>query len=486
MIKSFIFIALFLAQVQAQTPTVPVSPTSQQALGVPPFFLPSTDDGVRPWRAPNYQGQESALGYVKDLFDGPPEFQSRVKFWIDIYSKYTSEQGVLHDRYDLGIVYDSVDFADINQRTDLNPTQKNKLKEKKVDDRRDELRAILVKLSQNPEGKNLSSEEQRIFKIYEKRERPQAFIQAAEENRIRFQLGQANQFKKGIFYSGRYLERMENIFRDEGLPLELTRLPFVESSFNLFARSRVGASGIWQFMRTTGRMYMKVNDFVDERNDPLRATRAAARKMKENYQLLEAWPLAITAYNHGPAGVHRIVKALGTKDLNVIIEKNEARRFGFASENFYACFLAAIHVEKNATKYFPDVQWGQELNYEEVKIEKPIKHGQLVFFFDGNAQRAELYNPHFGVKVRKGQLAIPAGTVLRLPPEVKSKYLASIGRKKPIVVPEMPEDSYKVQVGDTLTSIAEKHKIPLETLMSANKLTGKAVLRADQILRIPQ
>lgn len=135
---------------------------------------------------------------------------------------------------------------------------------------------------------------------------------------------------------------------------------------------------------------MKVGEVIDERNDPIAATRAAARKLRENYHLLESWPLALTAYNHGPAGVRRIVTKLGTKDLVEIIQKTDAKRFGFASENFYACFLAALEAEKNAKKYFTNLQWAPELQYEEIVTRKPFRFSHLVGLFDGDKDRADL------------------------------------------------------------------------------------------------
>src|SRR4029078_12446805 len=122
------------------------------------------------------------------------------------------------------------------------------------------------------------------------------------------------------------------IFRQEGLPIELTRLPFVESSFNLRARSKVGATGLWQFMRSTARLYMRMDASADERNDPLRATRAAAKKLRDNFEMLQSWPLPITAYNRGPSGVKRLTEKLGTTDIVDIIDVRKGH-FGFASAN---------------------------------------------------------------------------------------------------------------------------------------------------------
>jgi hypothetical protein len=122
---------------------------------------------------------------------------------------------------------------------------------------------------------------------------------ADDESWIRIQRGGKEQFLEGLKIAGRYMTPMQRIFRDEGLPVELAYLPLVESSFNVRARSSVGAVGMWQFMPETGRKFMRVDTAVDERRDPMRSTRAAARLLKENYRILGNWPLVITAYNHG-------------------------------------------------------------------------------------------------------------------------------------------------------------------------------------------
>ena len=134
---------------------------------------------------------------------------------------------------------------------------------------------------------------------------------------------------------------MEKIFRDRGVPASITTLTFVESMFNPNALSNVGASGIWQFMKSTGKEYLIVNRFIDERRSPLKATRAAAQFLMENYKKLKSWPLAITAYNFGPNAMRKAVQKLNTMNLSTIIREYKAKNFGYASKNFYAEFIAA-------------------------------------------------------------------------------------------------------------------------------------------------
>ena len=113
---------------------------------------------------------------------------------------------------------------------------------------------------------------------------PYKFLRAADEGRVRGQKGIRESFGSGFRASRKYLPQMEAIFRSAGLPIELTRIPLYESSFNLSAYSKVGAAGIWQFMPATGRLFMWVSDSVDERRDPIASTRAAAEYSRARLQ----------------------------------------------------------------------------------------------------------------------------------------------------------------------------------------------------------
>jgi len=174
-----------------------------------------------------------------------------------------------------------------------------------------------------------------------------------DETRIRSQRGAKEHFLEGLKVSGRYLGQMQKIFRDEGLPAQLAYLPLVESSFNIRARSSVGALGMWQFMPETGKKFMRIDSTIDERRDPLASTRGAARLLKENYRLFDNWPLAITAYNHGTEGIFRGIKAVESDNLVDLIRRYESPTFGFASKNFYTEFLAVVEIASNSEVYFP-------------------------------------------------------------------------------------------------------------------------------------
>jgi membrane-bound lytic murein transglycosylase D len=384
--------------------------------------------GSRSFRAPDFSGQDKALGYGPGTFAVPKGMEKQVAFWRDIYSKYTTDQGVIHDTENLDIVYGHVDFKDIIADTSLTPRQRAKKKQKLVDDKKKEIHEILVKLEKASSAEGLNEAEKKVWELFQNIDEPDKFKEAAQKNRIRFQLGQKDRMQSAIFFSGRYLEDMEQIFREQGLPIELTRIVFVESSFNVLARSKVGASGLWQIMRYTARPYHMVKEAVDLRNHPLSATKLASKLMRDNYNLLKDWPLALTGYNHGPTGVRKMTEKYKTRELKELIQNVRSRRsFGFASRNFYACFLAVLDVERNAPKYFPRVSWSKPLEAQEIKLPIGVKYKDLLTWFEGNDEKAQVFNPHINRQARRS-VTIPAKTVVALPKERYDQALIALAR----------------------------------------------------------
>jgi membrane-bound lytic murein transglycosylase D len=174
---------------------------------------------------------------------------------------------------------------------------------------------------------------------------------AGAAERVRSQRGLRERFRRGLEISARYEQHFRRIFRDAGLPEDLAYLPHVESSFQAAAKSSAGAVGIWQFTRAAAERYMTVNEIVDERLDPIAATRGAARYLRDAYNRLGSWPLALTSYNHGVNGMQR-AKNLYGGDLVRIIADYDHPQFGFASRNFYTEFLAARDIARQPERYF--------------------------------------------------------------------------------------------------------------------------------------
>ncbi|NOR66300.1 MAG: transglycosylase SLT domain-containing protein [Woeseiaceae bacterium] len=258
----------------------------------------------------------------------PAELEPDILFWTRVYTEVSTRGGLIHDNKYLGVVYEVLRFPKGSGRR----TQSRLVKAAKQ-----RYKNILLRLAKG-KRENLSQDEARVLALW-----PQGVSNKtlrAATGRLRFQLGQSDKFQAGLARSGIWEAHIREILADKGLPPELVALPHVESSFNPKARSRVGAAGLWQFTRGTGRRFMRIDRSVDERMDPYLSTVAAAKLLSHNYSATGTWPLAITSYNHGTAGMRRAARKLCTKDITRIVREYKSRRFGFASRNFYVAFLA--------------------------------------------------------------------------------------------------------------------------------------------------
>jgi peptidoglycan lytic transglycosylase D len=269
----------------------------------------------------------AALFAQQPAFPVPAGLEGAVEFWKQIFTRYSFGEVVLFDPMDPGTIYSILRAPDTEQGR------------------------ILVE-----------KERARIVADYDI---------ADEDSRIRSQRGAKEHFAEGLKISGRYIAEMKKIFREEGLPEELSYLPLVESSFNIRARSGVGAVGMWQFMPDTGKKFMRIDESIDERRDPMASTRAAARLLKQNYRLMDNnWPLAITAYNHGTEGIFRGMKAVESDDLVEMIKRYQSPTFGFASKNFYAEFLAVVEIATKRDAYFPFLRAHAPVLLREVEVKR--------------------------------------------------------------------------------------------------------------------
>lgn len=283
------------------------------------------------------------------FFPVPEALRPRVNFWKDVFTKYSEHTVVIHDREHYDIIYETIDCAAYFGTEEYNQRQKSNL----IDKNLDKYQSILTRLHNT--GANveiLSDEEKRVAELFSGIHDSNKYITAID--RLRAQSGIKENFLEGLERREKYIERMKKIFRDEGVPEEILALPHVESSFTAHARSKVGAVGIWQFMRSTGRRYLKINRTVDQRLDPLISTRAAARHLRNDYRKLGSWQLAIMAYNHGTNGILRAKHVLRTSDPVEIIQRYRSRSFQFASRNFYPEFLAALEIITSPHAYIPE------------------------------------------------------------------------------------------------------------------------------------
>lgn len=470
---------VFCLSLMAETIHNPEFNSFDSLLGFREIFDLETVSHSRPWRAPDYSNQEATLGYDKQAFEPQGSLKDRVRFWKEIYTRYTSSQGVIHDTENLNIVYEAIDFSDINSKDNLNEYQKRKQRIKRVKALKKVVQARLKKISKYDNPNGLTGKDLHYW-ILLKNNNVKNISKLTRYSRLRFQLGQRDYIIKGIYYSGRFIEQMEDIFVNQGLPKELTRLPFVESSFNYKARSKVGASGIWQIMPYTAKHFLKNNLVVDERNDPLKATKAAALILKQNYKMLEQWPLAVTGYNHGPTGVRRVVKKNNT---NILHEMIEGEGFGFASSNFYASFLAILEVEKHADKYFGKVYWDVPIETKEIKLSKNIRSKNLLKWFNEDEELAKIYNSHLEYRVWKDRVRIGKGHFVRVPKKAYKIALNDLENLNSLAL--INGKTYKVRSGDTLERIAQLFGVRLSKLLRANENLDPRRLQIGQKVYIP-
>ena len=417
------------------------------------------------------------------LFPIPDNLKPNVKFWINVYAKYSRNQIAIHDNLRLDIIYEVVDANDLFP----NHNYSDKKLWKRIDAIKDEYRDILRKfaITQIKYPESLPEKEQRIYKLFKNKNSSAEFSAAIK--RIRGQQGLKEHFKAGISRSGKYLKYITEIYKKYKLPAELAALPHVESSFDYHAYSKMGAAGLWQFTRSTGRRYMKINYTVDERFDPEKATVASAKLLKNNYKILGTWPLAITAYNHGPNGMKRAVKKCGTKDIGVIVKKYSSRQFKFASRNFYAEFLAALHVSRNYKIYFGEIQLETPQKYLELKIPYFIKVSSLAKKLNLKVADIKEYNPSLRKSVITSRRRLPKGFKLRIPWRDDfdtDSFLAEIkGSEK--FDEQVKPSWYKVQRGDNLEKIARINNTSLDNLLALNDdIDDIHTIYAGQILRV--
>ncbi|HKX13008.1 MAG TPA: lytic transglycosylase domain-containing protein [bacterium] len=348
-------------------------------------------------------------------FTVPPELKPAVDFWKLVYSKYDRRYEIFHDTKDLSRIYSVLDFSDIYSAA-LSDSERRLLRKERLRDEKDRIRAILQRLSYGDyTTSQLDREERRIYELFKNDPDPDKFVAASEDGRLRSQTGIQDKFLTGLAASGEYMEEIEDIFTSYGVPVEITRLVFVESMFNTKARSKVGASGIWQFMPSTGRLYMNIDGVADERNDPILASHAAARLLRDNYQALGTWPLAINAYNSGRGTLSRAVDVLGTSDIATIILNYSGGVYGFASRNFYPCFLAALELANGHPQHFGKLKIKPRLRYEYYYLKNPQRFPDLVATAGASYEEISRLNPHFSGAILSGVRKVPAGYKLRVP-----------------------------------------------------------------------
>ncbi len=377
---------------------------------------------------------------TEDHFPLLPGLESAVEFWKKIFTEYSISQLVFFDPLDMSRIYDVLDVGED---------------------------------SRTPEY--INGERERI-----------AATHGVDVERVRAQRGIKERTAAGLKRSGRYIAQMQQIFRDRGLPIELTYLPIVESSYDLNARSSAGALGMWQFMRTTGRQYMRVDRSIDERRDPIESTRAAAAFLQQSYETLGNWPLAITAYNYGPGGMARAVKEMESDNLVDLIRDYRHPYWGFPPKNFYAEFLAAVEIGKNVNQYFPELTLDPPLSIREIELKVSSSLGALAKNTGLTRDQFLAWNPALTEQIR----SVPAGYRVKVPVDSNAQPVIEIAQSREITRSPPSEQPqvvrHQVKRGETLFQIARRYGASVDRILKVNGMGKSHRLQAGTTLLIPR
>ena len=415
-------------------------------------------------------------------FPFPDELEVQGAFWKKIFAHYTTRQVLIHDDWYVNVIYDVIDldnlkFATVKKEKTFVKTQKEKY---------EKLLSSLSKHWGNPA--KMTKEERRVYKLFKDIPESHSFKKKDAKDRVRAQVGQADRMKAGIIRAGQYLPAMKEIFAEYDLPEKLVYLPLIESAYNSFAISSVGAAGMWQFMRSTGKQYkLRITPLIDERKDPLRATRAAAQLLAHNYKVTQSWPLAITAYNFGLQGIKNATKKVKTENIVEIIEKYNGPRFGFSSRNFYIEFLIAVDVCLRYTEYFGEIELFHPLALTQVELTDYVSVRTLQKYTPLTETDLKKLNPALHESVFNRGGFIPKNYVLNVPEHLKTQFEARYTAiPKSLKYAYLPVKArHKVKKGQTLSAIAISYDTTVKAIMKTNGIKNAQKIRAGQVLKIP-
>ncbi len=364
---------------------------------------------------------------------------------------------------------------------------------------------------------------------------PLVLNDSVEKNLEYFQYRIHERFQSYLDRFHHYQDLVEPVFRELGLPPELMYLSLVESGFNPRAFSRSRASGPWQFMKGTGRVYgLDVDWYLDERRDPIKSTVAAAHHLRDLYDQFGSWPLALGAYNAGSGKISRAIKKTGTRDFWKIRQSRHIRR---ETKDYVPRFIAATLIAQNPTAYGFSTPDGDRHEFEEVLITKRV-HLSAVTQQTGipveELQRLNpelrrsivpsLTGPGYYLKVPLGMASLveelhPTLTVWSQPPPLPTEWhtvrrgesLSVVAKRFGMKVSQLKEMNnlrsnfirvgtklrvrgevdddyadteitwYRVRSGDSLGSIATRFRKSVDSLMRLNNLSSHIIHPGDRL-----
>ena len=383
----------------------------------------------------------------------PPEFsvprglEPQVRFWLSIYTRYSSHEAVIFDEDHPDVVYDVLDFREL-ARISRNRAAFEIVSRKILKDRFSAYERAFDGLKLGRRARARSPEAQRILQARSLISHQHSFSEAKRS--LRVQWGQRDQVMEGLLSSSAYLQRMEGIFTQMEIPPELVLLSLVESSFHWAAVSHAGATGVWQFMPETGAEFMLVqtNGDIDERLSPIKSTVAAGKLLKRNFRLLGNWPLAISAYNHGHTKWARLKPSQWHMVPSILSQCSRSKplvKLGFASRNYYAEFLALMRAYRYQEIAYGLLPEGRLQSVRFVLNRRPSTLRELSALHA--VPEAELRRLNPDIKVTAS--AIPAGYWLSVPSS-RDDFVGLIESRRRIVRAAPVKAQQRVRVAEDL------------------------------------
>lgn len=287
-------------------------------------------------------------------------------------------------------------------------------------------------------------------------------------------------FSRRLSRSGKYVDIMSDIIAEEGLPRDLAYLPLIESAFKIDAYSRKRASGPWQFIpRTAKKLGLKIDWWIDERRDPVKSTRAAAKYLKYLYEKFESWNLVLAAYNAGERRIRDAVRKTGSDDFWIL---RESRFLVRETKNYVPAYIAATAIAMAPEEFgIEGLAYHSPLEYDEVVIHTPMSLDVIARLTGVTDREIKDLNPELRrwctpPDVSEYTLRIPAGKT--------GMFIA--GLEQTSVEELMNVKFYEVQSGDTVAKIAQKIGAPVHKIIHMNGLGEKALIFAGKSIVIPQ
>ncbi len=292
-----------------------------------------------------------------------------------------------------------------------------------------------------------------------------------------FQNRQPEMFGRWLRRAGRYLPMIRERLARAGLPQDLAWLPMIESGFVVRARSRAGAVGPWQFMKSTARHYgLTVNRYLDQRRDPVAATEAAILFLQELYEEFGSWPLAVAAYN---AGAGTVRKAMRKSGATTFWEIAQTRYLRTETKRYVPKLIAAIIIGKQPEKYgFGNIIPDPPLAYDTVEVPRWTPLGAVAVAGATSVETLRELNP----ELRRSITPPDRPYLLKVPPGAGQRVAEVLPKVRAVV--RTTYASHTVRPGETLGQICRRYRLDKLTLLKANDLR-KGKLVAGQRLRVP-